>query len=607
LKSRAANFLGSVETFRRVLGILRVAAPRITLLSAGLAIAEVATSLGVLYAIRALVDTLVMVGEAPAISWEVLWILGGTGLLVALSAGMTVVTSYIRSRQGIMVGEHVDGLVQTRATTIDYGFYESPEYFDTLQRARQSGSQRPAQIVSRGLMATKNALFLLAALVALASIEWRIVPAVLVVVFIILAVRLRYTRSLFDWVRRRAQLERRAGYHDLLMTVDSPAKEIRIGGLADRLRRRFVDIRRQINDTQLEILRRQTAAEFLTAGLGAIVFAGAVGFLVLETAAGRQSVGDLVFFVLLFRRAETSGRELVTNLSQLYDDRLYLSQLFEFLDTKPRMSVAARPVPIPTEIRTGLRFEAVGFRYPGSSSPTLSGIDIVLPSGQVVGLVGENGSGKTSIVKLLLRFYDPETGRITLDGTDIRQFDPDSYRSLFSVIFQDHMRYAFSAEENIAFGSAEDSPDMDRLRESARQSGAADFLEALPDGYQTPLSRLFDGGAEISIGQWQRLALARAFYPRSRFVILDEPTSAIDAQAEARLFKGFRSALGGRGALLISHRLTSLSHVDHIYVLNDGVVVEQGGFRELISSESTFRGLFAAQLTEHMLEGGAID
>lgn len=241
----------------------------------------------------------------------------------------------------------------------------------------------------------------------------------------------------------------------------------------------------------------------------------------------------------------------------------------------------------------------------GSRSPTLKDINIALPPDRVVGLVGENGSGKTSIVKLLMRFYDPEAGRITLDGTDIRQFAAERYRSLFSIIFQDHMRYAFSAEENIAFGSGESEPDVERLREAAEQSGAAGFLEALPDGYQTPLSRLFDGGAEISIGQWQRLALARAFYPRSRFVILDEPTSAIDAQAEARLFKGFRSALAGRGALLISHRLTSLSHVDHIYVLRDGRIVEQGGFRELISSESVFRGLFAAQLTEHILEGGA--
>ncbi|MEO0960516.1 MAG: hypothetical protein AAFY66_19030, partial [Pseudomonadota bacterium] len=267
LKSEAAEFLGSVATLRRVLRILREAAPRITLISAGLAMAEVAASLGVLFAIRALIDTLVNVGDAPGMFLEVLWILAGAGVLVALSAGMTVVSSYFRSRQGIIVGEHVDSLVQTRATTIDYGFYESPEYFDTLQRARQSGNQRPAQIVSRGLTATKNALFLLTALIALATIEWRIVPVLLLVVSIILAVRLRYTRSLFEWVRRRAQLERRAGYHDLLMTVDAPAKEVRVGRLGERLRKRFVELRTQINETQLEILRRQTAAESLTAGL----------------------------------------------------------------------------------------------------------------------------------------------------------------------------------------------------------------------------------------------------------------------------------------------------------------------------------------------------
>lgn len=587
--------------WQRALGILRASAAGITVLSAVIVIAEVLAIFGVLFGIRALVDALTIVDAAALDAGamrEILFVLAATATLVALSVGLSVANSYIRSRQGILVGEHVDGLVQRKATTIDFSFYESPEYFDTLQRARQSGSQRPAQIISRGLAATKNALFLGGALVIIGSIEWRIIPALLLVVGAVLFIRLKYTRSLFQWVRRRAQLERRADYHDLLMTSEISAKETRIGRLGDRLRGRFVKIRRLVNDTQLEILRRQSRAELLTAALGAAVFAGSIWFLVLETAAGRQSVGDLVFFVLVFRRAETSGREFVTSLSQLYDDQLYLSQLFEFLDVRPRIQPPAEPQPVPERIAVGLGMDGVSFRYPGSDGDTLADLSLFLPAGKVVGLVGANGSGKTSVVKLLLRYYDPDRGRITLDGTDIRSFDPESYRARFSTIFQDHVRYAATASENILFGAPDPEPDKSRLERAARQAGLDELLQGLPQGYDTPLSRVFEDGREISIGQWQRVAIARALYPRSDIVILDEPTSAIDAQAEARLFEGFRDALDGRSALLISHRLTSLRHADYIYVLRAGRVVEEGAFRNLVSGDTEFRKLFAAQFTD---------
>jgi ATP-binding cassette, subfamily B, bacterial len=587
--------------WQRALNILRASAPGIAVLSAALVIAEVVAVFGVLFGIRTLVDALAVTDSAALdedAMGQILGVLAWTAALVAASVGLSVANTYVLSRQGILVGEHVDGLVQRKATTIDFAFYESPEYFDTLQRARQSGSQRPAQIITRGLAAARNALYLGGALMIIGSIEWRIIPAVLLVVGAVLFIRLKYTRSLFQWVRRRAQLERRAVYHDFLMTSELSAKEVRIGRLGDRLRGRFVMIRRLVNDTHLEILHRQSRAELLTAALGAVVFAGSIWFLVLETAAGRQTVGDLVFFVLVFRRAETSGREFVTSISQLYDDQLYLSQLFEFLDVQSRILAPAEPLPVPPLIEQGLRMEGVRFRYPGSGTETLSDINLLLPAGQVVGLVGENGSGKTSVVKLLLRYYEPDEGRIMLDGTDIRSFDPESYRARFSTIFQDHVRYAATASENILFGAPDPEPDHNRMVRAARQSGVDELLQSLPQGYDTPLSRVFEDGREISIGQWQRVAVARALYPVSDFVILDEPTSAIDAQAEAQLFEEFRIALNGRSALLISHRLTSLRHADFIYVMQAGRVVEQGTFHELVAKDTEFRKLFAAQFTD---------
>jgi ATP-binding cassette subfamily B protein len=592
-----------LNTWRRTLGVLKKAAPGLTAISAVLVVADVVATFGVFYGIRLLADGLAAAGGAgleAETTRSVLWVLAGTAFLIAISVSLTVLNTYVRSRQGIQVGEFVDGLVHRKATSVDYAFYESPDYFDTLQRARQSGAQRPAQIISRALLAAKSALFLFGAIIVIGAIEWRIVPAIISVVAIILFIRLKYTRSLFEWVLHRTQLERRAAYHDHLMTSQFAAKEIRIGRLGDRFRQRYVELRKEINETQLVILWRQSGAELWTAALGATVFAGAIGFLVLETAAGRQSVGDLVFFVLVFRRAESSGREFVAKVAQLYDDQLFLTQLFSFLDVRPRVVPPEHPLPVPTSVRDGLRLQNVSFRYPGSEKQALRNVDLALPAGQIVGLVGENGSGKTSIIKLLLRFYEPDTGKITLDGVEISEFDPCDYRGLFSTVFQDFACYAATVSENISFGSSEPEPDVGRLAKSANQSGASDFIQLMRKGYDTPLTRVFDDGVEISTGQWQRIAIARGLYPKSQVVILDEPTSAIDAQAEAQMFHEFRAALGGRSALLISHRLTSLQHADYLYVVSDGRVIEEGEFRDLVNDQTAFRSLFAAQFTDGM-------
>ena len=592
LHAKAAAF---ISLFQQVLRLLRYSSRRLSLAVGAVTLVEAGFAILGLWLIKALIDALSQAETVEAEAGRIFALLGATGIatlaaLVAQSFG-----NLLRKQQGMLVADYVDREIHDRAITVDLGFYESPAYFDSLQRARQAGTQRPAQMVATTLLLAKAIVFLIAVLAMLGGIEWRLLPILLLAVLSALVVRLYFTRQLYDWQRRRVQLERRASYLDWLLTSDIHAKELRLHALGDFFREAYSKLRREIRGEQLRIERSKAIAEVGVAIVSASVFVGAIAWLVLQTMAGTFSLGDLVLFVLLFRRAEQGGRDTVNALSRLYDDQLYLGQLFSFLEVQPQLTSPARPAPIPESLDEGLRMEGVGFSYPEAEAPALDGIDLYLPPGKLVALVGENGSGKTTLIKLLTRLYDPDEGRITLDGTDIRQFDPVAYRQLFSVIFQDFAKYAATANENIWYGDAAHSLDPARTRDAGLRSGADSFLAALPRGYDTPLSRIFDDGRELSIGQWQRVALARAFLPDTRFLVMDEPTSAVDPAAEMELFDTLRKRIDGRGALIISHRLSTIRHVDYTYVLENGRIVEHGQHDQLVGSGGRYADLFGRQ------------
>jgi len=584
--------------WRQVYRLLRYSSLRLSLLVTLLTALEAFFGLAVLYLIKLLIDVISTqlngdVGTVQANEIFLYLALTGVGLLLAVV--IQALANLARTAQGMMVSDYVDREIHSRAISVDLAFFESPQYFDSLQRARQAGAQRPAQVVSGVLLIFKSVVFLSAVLVMIAGIDWRLLPAIVIAMVAALAVRMRFTRTLFDWQHRRVQLERRAAYLDWLITSDVHSKELRLGDLGGHLRETYSDLRRRIRAEQLRIERRKTLAELVVASIGALVFAGATAFLVLEAIGGQLSIGDLVLFVLLFRRAEGSGRELVTSVSKLYDDQLYLGQLFDFLTVEANIRPPATPKILPSKPQKGIRFEGVDFQYPSNRVPTLEGLNLEVRPGQIVALVGENGSGKTSLIKLMTRLYDPNNGRITLDGTDIREFDPVAYRKLFSVIFQDYSRYADTVRENIRFGDISKAANDTEIEEAAKKAGADSFIEDLHSGYDTPLSRMFDNGQEISIGQWQRLALARAFFPNSKFIIMDEPSSALDPRAEFELFENFRERIGGRGALVISHRLSTVRMADYTYVLDNGKIVEHGTHLDLVERQGGYASIFEKQ------------
>jgi ATP-binding cassette subfamily B protein len=586
-----------IDNWANVTALLKRACPRISVAVTAVTVAEILISIASLYLLKLLVDAVsAKFNVQSAQAYQEIFILialAGTSLvttIIAENAGRM-----LRMRQGMAVGEYIDGQIHDRAALVDLQFYESPRYFDQLERARQGGTQRPAQIASNAILLAKAVLTLVAILAMVAIIDWRLVPLLLVPVSITLVVRLHHARKHFEWRMAQAQLERRTAYFDWMLTSATHAKELRLNRIGQFFRNRYRDLRATLRKGQIAIEDARLWAELPSSLLGAVVFVGATAWLLQQAMSQERALGDVVLFVLLLRRAQGSSAELIGNVSKIVDDHLYLQKLFEFLAVEPVIAAPRSPDPVPPVVADGLRMSNVSFKYDGAAGAALHDVSLHIRPGQIVALVGENGSGKTTLIKLLTRLYDPTSGSITLDGVDIRRFDPEEYRRLFSVIFQDFAAYAETAGNNIWFGDVNLPPNPVSIKAAALRAGASAFIERLPKGYDTPLTKLFDDGQDLSIGQWQRLALSRSFFPQSTFVILDEPTSAVDPKAEFELFERFSERLGGRGALVISHRLSTIRQADYTYVLEGGRIIEHGAHDDLVAASGSYAELFDKQ------------
>ncbi|TVP44558.1 MAG: ABC transporter ATP-binding protein [Halomonas sp.] len=582
----------------RILSISWKSTRKWTLLSTLFIGLEIVSGLAVLYLLKQMVDVVTSVLAEPEATenvGSVLYYVMLTGLGTLGYVISRALAGLARETQGMFVADYVDNLVQEKAIIVDLAFYESPLYHDTLDRARQSGSQRPAQVASNLMLLGKNALMLAAVVIMIATINWRLLPIILFAIVPALIARIYFTRILYEWQRRRTQMERRAGYLDFLMTSDIHAKELRLNQLGDYLRTKYKGIRHNIREEKLAISRKRTTVESIVASVASLIFFTSLGYLAWNTAQGENSVGDLVLFLLIFQRAQAMGQELVQQLSKLYEDHLYMGMLFEFIDMQHTVFRTTDPVAIDNGEKAALKLENVCFSYPGTDKEVIKNVNLEIKPGQIVALVGANGSGKTSLIKLMTRLYDPTKGSVKINGIDAQDCDIDEYRELFSVIFQDYSHYAESVHENIRFGHINGSDAEQTVPWAAENSGAAAFIDQLDDKYDTMLTRLFDNGKELSVGQWQKIALARAFMLKSNIVILDEPTSAMDPVAESELFENFRERINHRSALVISHRLSTIRLADYIYVMDGGEIKEAGTHESLFELGGIYHDLFSRQ------------
>jgi ATP-binding cassette subfamily B protein len=402
---------------------------------------------------------------------------------------------------------------------------------------------------------------------------------------------------LYSWTPERRQLD----YLRYIGASDVSAKELKLFGLSDFLVGRYDRLSHDFYEANKSLAVWRSVVSTLLAAVGTIGYYGAYGVIIYLTVIGYQSpaglftIGVLTFLAGSFRQSRDLIQRVLLSLSQVFEQSLYLEDLFTFLDIEPtiRLTPGARPVPVP--IRTGFAFEGVGFKYPGSEHWAVRGLDFSLSPGERLALVGENGAGKTTLVKLLARLYDPTEGRILLDGVDLREYDVESLRRNVGVIFQDFVRYDFMLRENIAVGNIGRLGDEPAIKTAAERSLADSVAQRLKGQYDQMLGKRFDGGVDLSGGEWQKVALARAYMRDAQLLILDEPTAALDARAEYEVFLRFSELTKGRMAVLISHRFSTVRMADRILVLKGGELVEQGTHEALVSLGGLYSELFQLQ------------
>ncbi|HTE52818.1 MAG TPA: ABC transporter ATP-binding protein [Kofleriaceae bacterium] len=515
------------------------------------------------------------------------------GLVTAMAAtqrGLTVCQSLLRA----LLGQRVNVMILEKALTLELRHFEDSEFYDKLTRARREASSRPLSLVTRTFGLVQN----LITLVTYGALLLRFSPlaaAILIVAALpVFAAETRFSVQAFRLFRWRTPETRQQVYLESVIAREDSAKEVMLFGLGPTLLERYDDIFKRLYREDRNLTLRRGGWGFALGMVSTAAFYGAYAWIAIKAATARISLGDMTMYVLVFKQGQAALSAALSAIGGMYEDNLYLSNLYELLETP----VAPPGGNVTTGVSPGdgIRFEDVSFTYPGGDRPALESVTFHLPPGRKLALVGENGSGKTTLIKLLTRLYEPTAGRVILDGTDLRQWDLPTLRGRIGVIFQDFVRYQFIAGENIGVGDVRALGDEDRWRASAITGMSAPFIEELPDRYQTQLGRWFKDGRELSLGQWQKVALSRAFMRRDAdILVLDEPTASMDAGAEALIFQHFRQVTERQMAILISHRFSTVRMADQIIVLAGGRILEQGSHEELVALGGHYSHLFSLQ------------
>lgn len=599
LTTKLRGALAQLGYLPQALALVWAAARGWTVAWGVLLLAQGALPVATVYLTRRLVDGLVAAAGAGGPVGPFLFLVGLMAAVLLLAEVLRGMTAWVRTAQAELVQDHISALIHRQSVAADLAFYEWPDYFDHLHRARAEGSARPIALVEGLGSLVQNGITLLAMGVVLLPFGlW--LPAVLLLSTLpAFYVVLHYNLRQHHWRRRNTADERRTWYYDWLLTAPETAAEVRLFSLGDPFQRAYQALRARLRGERIQLARHQMAAE-LTAGVVALAATGgALAWMVWQALQGLVSLGDLALFYQAFHQGQRLVRTLLENVGQIYANSLFLGNLFEFLALEPRLTDPPHPAPAPASLREGIRFHRVTFRYPGGERLALRDFDLTIPAGQLVALVGQNGAGKSTLIKLLCRLYDPESGHIELDGLDLRSLQIAKLRRLITVLFQQPVRYSATVAENIALGSQLPSErPAAAVEAAARAAGADETIRRLPQGYETLLGKWFAGGTELSVGEWQRLALARAFLRQAPLLLLDEPTSAMDSWAEADWLRHLRATAAGRTVVLITHRFTTAMRADIIHVMAEGRVVESGRHEDLLARGGLYARSWAAQIKD---------
>jgi ATP-binding cassette, subfamily B, bacterial len=554
------------------------------------------------YLTRFFIDQLVAIAGAGT-SWaSIQMILIPTGLMASalvLTELLQSAGEWVRTAQSELVQDYISTLIHSQSINIDLGCYESSDYNDYLSRAREGASGRALALLENAGNLLQNSITLIA--VAAILLHYGIwLPIILLVSALpTFYTTFRLNLRQYQWSQRTTIDRRWLMYYDLLLTDSWMAAELRLFNFGGYFRSIYQELRRRLRREQMTLLRDQSLSRLLAGMMALLVAGGALAWMGRQVLLGTLTLGDLALFYQAFNKGQGIVKSLLGSLGQIYKNSLFISNLFDFLQLKPQIVDPPNPVPVPQKLELGIRFRQVTFRYPGSETAVLENFNLTVPAGKIVAIVGDNGAGKSTLIKLLCRFYDPESGSVELDKINLREFAVQELRRLITVLFQSPIQYHTTVTQNIVLGDLSATPSQTEIEAAAKGAGIHDKIISLPQEYGSMLGKWFPGGTDLSGGQWQRLALARAFFRKSQIIILDEPTSAMDPWAEFDWLERFRTMANGRTALVITHRFTLAMRADIIHVMRAGEIVESGSHDELLAKN----GLYAQSWHSQMQAG----
>lgn len=509
------------------------------------------------------------------------------------------INNQVRTLAEHVLHAHMNLDINTRiirkALELDLTHFENPEYYDRLQNARREADWRGLQIANGSFFLVQNLITLL----SFGALLLRFSPLLALVLFLAtlpaFIAQSRFAELNFRVLSWRAPEARQLSYLEHLLTDFDAVKEIKLFGLGEPLLGRYASLFWKFLREDQVIAQGRSSASVGWGLVATFSYYASYAWIVYRAVGGAITLGDMTLYLGIFRSSQSTFEAIFYGLSELYENGLFMSNLFKFLDLKPQMAIAARPCSVPRKLQVGFEFQNVSFKYEGQEGYALKNVNLSIRAGEKVALVGPNGAGKTTLIKLLTRLYDPTEGRILLDGVDLRDYDLNDLRQNIGVIFQDFVRYHLTAAENVGFGQIDRLDDRERIIRAAEKSGAHPLIESLPDGYETTLGRWFSQGRDLSGGEWQKVALGRAFMRDCQVLVLDEPTAALDAENEMRVFEQFRELTSDRTAILISHRFSTVRMADRIFVVEDGQISEEGSHAELLQIAGTYARLFNLQ------------